>query len=129
MNQFNQRNEDFCNVVATMLRRPEVRTVKTAIRLALLERPRSLYVSPATILSRVGERRHRLPPREKPHRAKMWQEITDFYNARRNQCPGEPCEASAEWVADKCRPSAFFLTEEYATKLYIRVCYHHRRRG
>ena len=124
MENFNKRNADFLNVVNKIQRdgvagRPA--TVNYAIRTAINTEAPSFYLTREHVWKRLHERRRRLPPREKPHRRRMWEEIETALRNRLAHHPSEEPWVALDHVLANHRPSGFFITEEYARKLVYRL--------
>lgn len=124
MENFNKRNEDFLNVVRQIQRegiggRPV--SVQFAVRKAINTPAPSFYLTREHVWKRLHERRRRLPPKEKPHRRRMWDEISEAMQTRMAHCPSEEAWVALDYVLACHRPSGFFITEEYARKLVYRM--------
>ena len=124
MENFNKRNEDFFNVVCEIQREGIAgRPVSTpfAVKKAINRQAPSFYLTREHVWKQLHERRRRLPPKEKPHRRRMWDEIGRALNARLREHPGEDPWVALDHVLANHRPSGFFITEEYARKLIYRM--------
>ena len=124
MENFNKRNEDFFNVVCKIQRegvagRPV--SVHYAVRKAIGREAPAFYPTREHVWKRLHERRRRLPPKEKPHRRRMWEEIESALKTRIAQHTGEDAWVALDHVLAHHRPSGFFITEEYARKLVYRM--------
>lgn len=119
---FEKRNEDFYQAVTRIQNMgcPGRRRVSVgcAVRRALLSEAPSFYLKREHVWKRLLERRkRRIPPREKPHRAAMWQELERALACRLADKPKENEWEALDHVLAHYRPSRFFLTEEYAVRL------------
>lgn len=124
MENFSKRNEDFFNVVNKIQREGVAgKPVSThfAVRTAINHPAPSFYLTREHVWKRLQERRRRLPPKEKPHRRRMWEEIETALKNRMADRPGEEAWVALDHVLTNHRPSGFFITEEYARKLVYRM--------
>lgn len=124
MENFSKRNEDFFNVVCAIQRegaagRPV--SLPFAVRRAINTPAPSFYLTREHVWKQLRERRRRLPPGEKPHRRRMWDEIGQALKARLMARPDEEPWVALDHVLANHRPSGFFITEEYARKLVYRM--------
>ncbi len=95
-------------------------SVEAAVRKALEEGAPRFYLTREHVWKRLHERRRCLPPREKPHRRAMWEEMAAALAERQRQKPGESAWESLDYVLERVKPSSYFITEEYAMKLVKR---------
>lgn len=125
MENFQKRNEDFFKVVCRIRREGAAgrrgASMPFAVRMALREPAPSFYLTREHVWKQLRQRRHRLPPREKPHRRRMWLEIENALQQRLRQAPKEHPWEALDHVLAHHRPSGFFITEEYARKLVYRM--------
>lgn len=125
MENFHKRNEDFFKVVCRISGEgaPGKRHVSMpfAIRKALEQPAPSFYLTREHVWKQLHERRRRLPPHEKPHRRRMWDEIEAALRQRQQQAPREHPWEALDHVLTHHHPSGFFITEEYARKLVYRM--------
>lgn len=131
MENFEQRNADFLKAVeqwrrcpsatggakSAERRRGSAASLPFAVKKALTGGAPRFYVTREHAWKMMRERRHRLPPNEKPHRRAMWNEIADALNERQRAVPRESRWEALDHVLVNHRPSGFFLTEEYALRL------------
>lgn len=124
MENIERRNEDFFAAVCrvqqegTMGRRL---SMPFAVKRALREPAPSFYLTREHVWKRLKERRRRLPPHEKPHRRRMWEEIEAALRLRMEEHPREDAWEALDYVLECHHPSGFFITEEYAVKLVYRM--------
>jgi len=125
MEMFEKRNNDFMAIVERLMKESAARKrplpVPAAVRKALKEPAPRFYLTREHVWKKLLERRRkRLPPREKPHRRRMWDEIEQALEARRKKHPHEDEWWALDHVLECHRPSGFFLTEDYARRLVYR---------
>lgn len=131
MENFEQRNADFLKAVeqwrhcpsatggarGTEQGRSSVASLPFAVKKALNGGAPRFYVTREHAWKMMRERRHRLPPAEKPHRRAMWNEIALALEERQRRVPRESRWEALDYVLHNHQPSSFFLTEEYALRL------------
>ena len=134
MEMFDKRNSDFMAVVEKMMREGAVAnrplTMGMAVRKALSGPAPKFYLTREHVWKKLLERRKmRVPPREKPHRRRMWEEIEQALRKRLEERPGESEWWALDHVLAHHRPSGFFITEEYARRLAYRAIHGQRERN
>lgn len=129
MENIGKRNEDFFAAVCRVQQEGGIGkrrlSLPFAVKKALQQPAPSFYLTREHVWKQLQERRRRLPPREKPHRRRMWDEIGEALRKRMDEHPREDAWVALEYVLECYRPSGFFITEEYAVKLAYRMA----RRG
>ncbi len=90
---------------------------QSAVSRAVNSRAPEFYLDREYALRKLAQRRSRPNPAEKPHRRRMWEELQEAVDSRRQHHPAEPYWASVDYVLAHYRPSGFFLTERYAFRL------------
>ena len=96
-----------------------------AVKKALKEPAPKFYLTREHVWKKLLERRrHRVPPKEKPHRRQMWEEIEQALASRLKEKPNEDEWWALDYVLAHHHPSSFFLTEEYARRLVYRQMRH-----
>lgn len=125
MENFQKRNEDFFKVVCRISQEGAAgrrrASIPFAVRKALQEPAPSFYLTREHVWKQLHERQRRLPPHEKPHRRRMWDEIEGALRQRMRQAPREQPWEALDHVLAHHRPSGFFITEDYARKLVYRM--------
>lgn len=133
MENFEKRNEDFFKLVCRMQAEGcpgrSSTSLQWAVRRALQEPAPSFYLTREHVWKQLQRRKRRLPPREKPHRRQMWEEIERGLRERLREKPREDAWVALDHVLTETRPSGFFLTEEYALKLVYNMLQQRRERG
>lgn len=129
MEMFDKRNDDFMAIVNRLMK--EGAATKTplpmgmAVKKALKEPAPKFYLTREHVWKKLLERRrHRVPPKEKPHRRQMWEEIEQALASRLKEKPNEDEWWALDYVLAHHHPSSFFLTEEYARRLVYRQMRH-----
>ena len=77
----------------------------------------SFYITRDYAWKKLHERRRSVPPREKPHRRAMWEELEEAYERCRREHPEMDGWMALDMVLTHHNPSGFFLSEEYAWRL------------
>lgn len=133
MENFEKRNSDFfaavCRIQAEGVAGKRGLSLPFAVKKALSQPAPSFYLTREHVWKQLHERKRRLPPREKPHRRRMWDEIEEALRQRIAGHPREGAWEALDYVLTCHRPSGFFLTEEYAIKLAYRMMRKRRRNG
>ncbi len=122
MENYQERNADFLRSVREWQERGRALTgrplsVRTAVRKALNGGAPRFYITREHVWKKMCERRRRLPPREKPHRRAMWDEIAMALERRQKDVPCESRWEALDYVLCRHHPSGFFITEPYALRL------------
>ncbi len=133
MENFEKRNEDFFKLVCRLQAQgcPGKRStsLQWAVKRALQEPAPSFYLTREHVWKQLQRRKRRLPPREKPHRRQMWEEIERRLLERLREKPREDAWVALDHVLSETRASSFFLTEEYARRLVYGMLQQRRERG
>jgi hypothetical protein len=133
MENIRKRNEDFFSAVCRNLNEGALGRSTTslhyAVKKTLTGGAPSFYLTREHVWKQLQERRRRLPPREKPHRRRMWDELGEALHRRRSSHPHEDAWISLDYVLSCYHPSGFFLTEPYAMRLVYRMMKKHGTAG
>jgi hypothetical protein len=125
LENFKKRNEDFYHAVRAIqchgIAGRRSASLGFAIRCALHSEAASFYITREYAYKQLHARRHRVPPREKSHRAAMWEEMEREVQRRMALHPDEDEWVALDYVLTCYRPSRFFISEDYAKKLMGRI--------